>query len=100
MSIDERFIKALHVDTLRKQDLHAEREPHVIFQTSTIDALLDGAYDGEISFSQLRDHGDFGLGTFEACDGEMIGSGGGRFCAAVDGSVSPVSDRREDTLRW
>ena len=92
MSIDERFIKALHVETLREQDLHAEREPHVIFQTSTIDALLDGAYDGDVTFSQLRDHGDLGLGTFEACDGEMIAVGGEFFRASVDGSVSPVPD--------
>ena len=92
MSIDERFIKALHVETLREQDLHAEREPHVIFQTSTIDALLDGAYDGDVTFSQLRDHGDLGLGTFEACDGEMIAVEGEFFRASVDGSVSPVSD--------
>jgi acetolactate decarboxylase len=92
MSIDERFIKALHVETLRKEDLHAELDPHVIFQTSTIDALLDGAYDGEVTFSQLRDHGDFGLGTFDACDGEMIAVDGAFFRAAVDGSVFPVSD--------
>ena len=92
MSIDERFIKALHVETLREQDLHAEREPHVIFQTSTIDALLDGAYDGDVTFGQLRDHGDLGLGTFEACDGEMIAVGGEFFRASVDGSVSPVLD--------
>ena len=92
MSIDERFIKALHVETLREQDLHAEREPHVIFQTSTIDALLDGAYDGDVTFSQLRDHGDLGLGTFEACDGEMIAVGGEFFRASVDGSVSSVPD--------
>ena len=91
MSIDERFIKALHVETLRKQDLHAEREPHVIFQTSTIDALLDGAYDGEVTFGELRDHGDHGLGTFEACDGEMIAVDGMFFRAAVDGSVGPVA---------
>jgi acetolactate decarboxylase len=90
--IDERLIKALHVETLRKQDLHAEREPHVIFQTSTIDALLDGAYDGEVSFGQLRDHGDLGLGTFDACDGEMIAVDGAFFRAAADASVGPVAD--------
>ena len=98
MSIDERFIKALHVETLRKQDLHAEREPHVIFQTSTIDALLDGAYDGEVTFGELREHGDHGLGTFEACDGEMI---------AVDGGLPrgrgrqrrPRGRLRQDTVR-
>jgi acetolactate decarboxylase len=92
MSIDERLIHALHVETLRKQDLHAEREPHVIFQTSTIDALLDGAYDGEVTFGELRDHGDIGLGTFEACDGEMIAVDGAFFRAAVDGTVAPVPD--------
>ena len=92
MSIDERFIKALHVETLRKDDLHAEREPHVIFQTSTIDALLDGAYDGEVTFGELREHGDLGLGTFEACDGEMIAIDGGFFRAAVDGTVGSVPD--------
>jgi acetolactate decarboxylase len=92
MSIDEHFIKALHVETLRKQDLHAEHEPHVIFQTSTIDALLDGAYDGEVTFGQLRDHGDFGLGTFEACDGEMIAVDGEFFRAAVDGDIGGVPD--------
>jgi hypothetical protein len=35
VAIDHRLIKALHVETLRKQDLHAEREPHVLFQAST-----------------------------------------------------------------
>jgi hypothetical protein len=30
MSIDERFIKALHVEVLREQDLQPEDKPHVI----------------------------------------------------------------------
>jgi acetolactate decarboxylase len=72
MSIDERFIKALHLETVRKRDLGPEDQPHVIFQTSTIDALLDGAYDGDVSFRELREHGAFGLGTLDALDGEMI----------------------------
>jgi acetolactate decarboxylase len=92
MAIDEHFIKAFHVETLRKQDMHAEREPHVIFQTSTIDTLLDGAYDGDVTFGELREHGDHGLGTLEACDGEMIALDGGFFRAAVDGRVNPVPD--------
>jgi acetolactate decarboxylase len=100
MSIDERFIKALHVETLRKQDLHAEREPHVIFQTSTIDALLDGAYGGEVTFRQLREHGDHGLGTLEACDGEMIAVDGGFFRAAIDGRVDRCRTQRGRRSRW
>ena len=63
MAIDERFIEALHVESLRRQDLHAGAEPHEIFQTSTIGALLEGAYDGDVTFRELGEHGDLGLGT-------------------------------------
>lgn len=92
MSIDERFIKALHVETLRKQNLHPDAQRHVIFQTSTIDALLDGAYDGDVSFEELRRHGDFGLGTLDAVDGEMIALDGRFYRAGTDGTVGEIPD--------
>lgn len=44
----------------------------IIFQTSTIDALLAGLYDGDMSCGDLMKHGDLGIGTFDALDGEMI----------------------------
>ena len=91
MAIDERLVKALHVEVLRRQDLHAETEPHIVFQTSTIEALLEGAYDGDVSFAELRRHGDLGLGTFDALDGEMIALDGEFHRATIDGSVRPVS---------
>jgi len=92
--IDERLVKALHVHTLRKRELHAERDPHLLFQTSTIDALLDGAYDGDVTFAELAEHGDFGLGTFDACDGEMIALDGGFLRADVDGDLRQVEPER------
>ena len=92
MSVDERLIKALHVEAMRRSDVHAGHQRHVIFQISTIDALLDGAYDGDVSFAVLREHGDFGLGTLEACDGEMIALDGEFFQAAADGTVRRVAD--------
>ncbi len=90
MAIDDRLIKALHVESLRHRDLHAGAEPHEIFQTSTIGALLEGAYDGDVTFAELAEHGDLGLGTLDALDGEMIAVDGLFFRAAVDGSVSRV----------
>ncbi len=45
--IDERWIRSLHVESMRHADLHAEREHHVLFQASTIGALLEGSYDGD-----------------------------------------------------
>ncbi|MDF7674995.1 acetolactate decarboxylase [Acetobacteraceae bacterium ESL0709] len=43
-----------------------------LYQTSTMSALLDAVYDGETTLDDLLQHGDFGLGTFNALDGEMI----------------------------
>jgi acetolactate decarboxylase len=43
-----------------------------VYQTSTMGALLAGAYDGNVTVRDLLHHGDFGLGTFNALDGEML----------------------------
>jgi len=89
--LDETMIRALHVETMRREDLHAEREPHVLFQASTIGALLDGAYDGDVSFAELAEHGDLGLGTLNGLDGEMIALDGRFHRADVDGAVREVA---------
>ncbi len=88
--LDERLVRALHVETLRAEELHAEHRPHHLFQASTIGALLDGAYDGDVTFAQLAEHGDLGLGTLNGLDGEMIAVDGRFFRADVDGIVNPV----------
>ncbi len=88
--LDERWIRSLHVETMRRRDLHAERDPHVLFQASTIGALLEGAYDGDLSFAELAQHGDLGIGTLNRLDGEMIALDGNFFRADVDGRVEPV----------
>ena len=89
--LDERWIRSLHVESMRRADLHREREPHVLFQASTIGALLDGAFDGDLSFAELAEHGDLGLGTLNHLDGEMIAIDGGFFRADVDGNVTRVA---------
>jgi acetolactate decarboxylase len=88
--LDERWIRSLHVESLRRADLHSEREPHVLFQASTIGALLDGAFEGDLTFAELAEHGDLGLGTLNGLDGEMIALDGEFFRADVDGSIHPV----------
>jgi len=47
-------------------------QPNTITQVSTIDAILAGAYDGQMTCEELLSHGDFGIGTFDRLDGEMI----------------------------
>ena len=47
-------------------------EDKTVFQTSTVDALMEGASEGDMTMGELKTHGDFGLGTFDGLDGEMI----------------------------
>jgi acetolactate decarboxylase len=89
--LDERWLRSLHVESMRRADLHAERDPHVLFQASTIGALLDGAFDGDLSFAELAEHGDLGLGTLNGLDGEMIALDGEFFRADVDGAVDRIA---------
>jgi acetolactate decarboxylase len=91
--LDERLVKALHVQSLREEELHAEHERHVLFQASTIGALLDGAYDGDVSFAELAEQGDLGLGTLNALDGEMIALDGRFYRADVRGAIHEVDPR-------
>ncbi len=90
--IDHRVIHALHVESLRRGDMGADIDDHhAVFQTSTLRAVLDGAYDGEVTFAQLAERGDFGLGTLDGLDGEMIALDGVFYQAGIDGSVRPVA---------
>lgn len=70
--------------------LHPNKD--IIYQTSTINALLQGVYDGEITFKELKRHGDFGIGTFNRLDGEMIGLDEKFYQIKSDGLVYPVAD--------
>lgn len=88
--MDERLLHALHVQAVRHAELHPEHAAHVVFQTSTIGALLDGAYDGDVTIAEALEHGDHGLGTLNGLDGELIVVDGDAFAASVDGELRPV----------
>ena len=67
-----------------------------VFQTSTMSALLDGVYDGDITIEELLRHGDFGLGTFNRLDGEMVVLDGECYHLRADGSATKA-DRADRT---
>jgi len=71
----------------------AQRE--TLVQISTIDAILNGVYDGVVDLAALTSYGDFGIGTFEGLDGEMIGFDGNFYQIKADGVAYPVSDSME-----
>ena len=61
---------------------------HTLFQVSTSGALVEGVYTGAISSEVILKHGDFGLGTFENLDGEMVVLDGHIYRARGDGTVT------------
>ena len=97
MPIDTALIGALHVEYLERQGLRKDEHPHhALFQTSTIEALLDGNYEGDVTYAELEDRGDFGLGTFDALDGEMVALDGDFYQVRADGRAYTV-DKRSKT---
>src|ERR1700684_1692349 len=61
------------------------------YQTSTMGALLDGVYDGDVTIRELLQHGNFGLGTFNGLDGEMLVLDGVCYQLRGDGSAQPAA---------
>lgn len=61
-------------------------------QFSTIDALMQGIYDGPATFAEVRRYGDFGLGTVNHLDGEMLALDGVFYQITSDGKVHLIDD--------
>ena len=69
----------------------AQERVEAIFQYSTINALLQGLYDGEMTIGELSRQGDMGLGTFNHLDGEMVAMDGAFYRVGMDGKARMVT---------
>ena len=65
-----------------------ELDRATLFQVATSDALAAGVYQGAVSVGVLEQHGDFGLGTFDGLDGELVALDGEFFRVDGSGAVS------------
>lgn len=63
-----------------------------IYLCAPINALVEGIYRESIPLARLKEHGDFGLGTFDNLDGEMVMLDGRIYQSTSDGHVHEVSD--------
>ena len=75
----------------------AKRNP--IYLCAPVNALVEGVYEERIPYSEIKKHGDFGLGTFDSLDGEMVMldgdiyqiTGNGRVHRREDASLTPFA---------
>jgi len=89
-SVDPELAHAVGLRVVDHDHLADDDQEHTAVQTSTIAALLDGAYDGEVTIGELLEAGDLGLGTLDALDGELVILDGEAWQCAADGSVNRV----------
>lgn len=76
-----------------KNEKHKKLEKNnTLFQYSTLKALLEGLYDGDLSIGQLKKYGTIGMGTFNTLDGEMVVLDGEVFRIKADGNAYAVKD--------
>ena len=69
-----------------------ELDRHTLFQVSTSNALVQGVFRGSVTVGDLKRNGDFGLGTFEDLDGELVMIDGVCFRASGGGVVNKPPD--------
>jgi len=64
----------------------------VLTQTSTVNAVLKGLYDGEMTFGELKKYGDFGVGYFHKMGGEVLALDGVFYRIKSDGLSEVIKD--------
>ncbi len=69
-----------------------EIDHSTLFQVSTSTALVEGVYGGVVTVGELKQHGSFGLGTFDGLDGEMLALDGRFYQVLGDGTVRQACD--------
>jgi acetolactate decarboxylase len=64
-----------------------------VYLCAPVNALVEGLYEEKIPFTQIKQHGDFGLGTFDDLDGEMVMLDGQIYQIAGTGQVHRVDEQ-------
>jgi acetolactate decarboxylase len=72
--------------------LFDKRGGNAVFLSAPIVALVEGFYVENTSMAVIKEHGDFGLGTFNYLDGEMVVLDGNVYQIRSDGEVYSVKD--------
>lgn len=75
-----------------QQSGNEDKDRETIYQVALLQSLTQGYYDGIVKVSELKEHGDIGIGTFEGVNGEMIVLDGKVYQALGDGSVQEAAD--------
>lgn len=77
-----------HISKNEKDDNHSD----AIYQYSSKNGLLANNYIGDLSVKTIKEKGDFGLGTFNMVDGEMVISDGNVYQVTTKSKINNMHD--------
>lgn len=80
---------AFYITTIFQED------QDTLYQVSTIQNLSAGGYDGYLTIGEIKKQGDFGIGTFNRLDGEMIVLNGTFYQVKSNGTIYNPPDNEE-----
>src|SRR5512139_2089102 len=75
-----------------KDYLSRENPGGVVYLSAPVDAMMKGIYEEPETIGEVKLHGDFGLGTFNDLDGEMVLLDGVAYQIRTDGQTRLVDD--------
>jgi acetolactate decarboxylase len=72
------------------QPSNSVADKKTLYQVSAFNTFSAGAFAGYVSYGELAKHGDFGIGTFDGLNGEMLALDGKFYQIAIDGKPKQV----------
>jgi acetolactate decarboxylase len=64
-----------------------------LYMCAPVNALVEGIYEEKIPLDRIKEHGDFGIGTFDDLDGEMVMLDGEIYQITGTGQVNRIDDQ-------
>jgi len=77
-----------------------QAKPDSLYLCAPVNALVEGIYEEKIPLQEIKRHGDFGLGTFNHLDGEMVLLDGRVYQICGNGQVKPDHRRQRPDPFW
>ena len=71
------------------------KKQNAVYLSAPVNAIIEGIYREKTTIGEIREKGDFGLGTFNRLDGEMVMLEGEVFQMKADGKAYPVKDSEQ-----
>ncbi len=81
--------------TIWQSHMSIAENSETLFQVGAFEPFAQGAFDGSTTYAELAKHGDFGLGTLNGLDGEMIALNGVFYQIPIDGKPRQINATEE-----